>query len=52
MEGHALVFTAICKQQILFVVQRKTLTSARSAKEDAVTRKFTLIACAEFNFLH
>ena len=52
MEGHALVFPAICEQQILFAVQSKTLTSTRSAEKDTVTRKFTLIACAEFNFLH
>ena len=52
MEGNALVLAAICKQQILFVIQRKALTSARSAEEDTVTREFTLITCAEFYFLH
>ena len=44
MEGHSLIFTAICKQQILFVIQRKTLTSARSAKEDTVTGIIALVA--------
>ena len=44
MEGHTLVLAAICKQQILFVIQRKALTSARSAEENAITGIITLVA--------
>ena len=36
MEGNTLIFATVRKQGILFMVQSKTLTSARGTKENAV----------------